>query len=40
MNGFDVILTLILTRLVLPFGVLLLLGEWIRRREAGYWFRS
>ena len=40
MYGFEVILTLILTRVVLPAGSLLLLGEWIRRREADYWFRS
>jgi hypothetical protein len=40
MYGIEVILTLILTRLVFPIGTLLLIGEWIRRREANYWFRS
>jgi hypothetical protein len=40
MNGFEVILTLVLTRIVLPAGFLLLLGEWVRRHEADYWFHS
>ena len=40
MNGTEVILTLILTRVVLPVVTLLLLGEWVRRREADYWFHS
>jgi hypothetical protein len=31
-------LTLILLiRLVLPFSILITLGEWIHRREANYW---
>ena len=33
MNAFETIFTLFLFRLVLPFGALLLLGEWIRSRE-------
>ena len=40
MNGTEVILTLVLTRAVMPAFVLLLIGEWSRRREANYWFRS
>lgn len=39
MNGFEIFLILLLTRLVLPFGVLLLVGEWIRKREIHYWLR-
>lgn len=31
MNAFETIFILVLFRLVLPFGALLLLGEWIRR---------
>ena len=27
-----------LIRIILPFIVLITLGEWIRRREADYWF--
>lgn len=30
---------ILLIRVVLPFSVLIMLGEWIRRREANYWFR-
>jgi len=39
MNGFDVILILLVTRVALPFGVLLFLGELVRRRDADYWVR-
>jgi hypothetical protein len=31
MNAFEILFTLTLLRLVLPFGVLLLIGEWVRR---------
>lgn len=40
MNGIEVMLTLFITRVVLPFGILLLIGEWIHRRETNYWLRS
>ncbi|MEW6402195.1 MAG: hypothetical protein AB1649_10375 [Chloroflexota bacterium] len=40
MNGTEVILTLVLTRIVVPVLVLLLIGEWSRRHEANYWSRS
>ena len=33
MNAFEILLTLTLLRLVLPFGVLLLIGEWVRRKQ-------
>ena len=39
MNGFEVFTTLLLTRLIIPFGMLLFIGEWLRRREAKYWLR-
>ncbi len=26
-----------LIRVVIPFGFLMILGEWVRRREANYW---
>ncbi len=29
-----------LIRIILPFMVLIAFGEWIRRREANYWFHS
>lgn len=40
MIGTEVILTLVLTRLVVPVCILLLIGEWSRRRDANYWSRS
>jgi hypothetical protein len=40
MIGAEVILTLVLTRVVVPVCILLLVGEWYRRREANYWSRS
>jgi len=30
---------LLLVRLIVPFGILIAFGEWVRRREANYWFR-
>lgn len=30
---------LLLIRVIVPVGVLIALGEWIRRREAKYWLR-
>ena len=38
MNGFELILILIAARLVLPLGLVLLLGEWLHRREAKHKF--
>lgn len=37
MNGLEVFLVLLITRLILPAGLLLLIGEWVRRRETRYW---
>ena len=31
---------IVLIRILLPLGLLLGLGEWVRRREANYWLRS
>jgi hypothetical protein len=28
-----------LVRLILPFSLLVALGEWVHRREANYWLR-
>jgi hypothetical protein len=30
---------ILLVRIILPFSLLLGLGEWVRRREANYWLR-
>jgi len=37
MNAPIVVLILTLLRLVIPFGLILFLGELIRRRDANYW---
>lgn len=29
-----------LVRVIVPFGLLITLGEWMRRREIKYWFRT
>lgn len=34
------ITVIFLLRVVIPFGILLSVGEWIRRREANYWSRN
>jgi hypothetical protein len=28
---------ILLIRIILPFSLLIALGEWVRRREANYW---
>ena len=28
----------ILVRVLIPFGLLIAIGEWVRRREIRYWF--
>lgn len=40
MIGIEVILTLIVTRIVLPVCLMFWLGELAQRREARTWFRS
>jgi len=37
MNATEFVLLLTILRLVIPFGLILLLGELIRRRDASYW---
>lgn len=29
-----------LVRVLIPFGLLIAIGEWVRRREIRYWFRD
>jgi hypothetical protein len=33
------LVVLFVARLVIPFTVLITLGEWVRRREIKYWFQ-
>jgi hypothetical protein len=30
----------ILFRVLIPFGLLIAIGEWVRRREIKYWFHN
>ncbi len=34
-----VLAILLLVRVILPLSMLIALGEWMRRREANYWFQ-
>ena len=36
----EFVLLLTILRLVLPFGLILLVGEFMRRHEANYWTQS
>jgi hypothetical protein len=38
MNTIAVALILLI-RVVIPFAILIALGEWVRRREPNYWLR-
>jgi len=40
MIGLDVFLVLLIARLILPACLLLFLGEWMRRRDAGYYWAT
>lgn len=40
MNATEVLLTLIFIRLILPFGLLLMFGEWMHRRERAHLYRK
>jgi hypothetical protein len=40
MKAAEFVLLLTILRLVIPFGLILVLGELVRRREANYWFKS
>ncbi len=39
MNATELMLILIFARLIIPFGLLLLIGEWMRRRERAHYYR-
>ena len=40
MNATEYVLFLSLIRLIIPFGLILLIGEWMRKREANSWMKS
>lgn len=39
MKAAEFVLLLTILRLVIPFGLILVIGELVRRREANYWFK-
>lgn len=39
MNGYEFFILYAAARVVIPFGVLLLIGEWLRRKETNYWLK-
>ena len=39
MNATEFVLLLTIIRLIIPFGLILVLGELIRRRDAKYWLK-
>jgi hypothetical protein len=39
MNAFEILFGLVLVRLVLPGGLLLLIGDWIQRRQRAGFYR-
>jgi len=39
MNGSEIILVLFIARIIIPFGMLLALGEWVRHHDANYWLK-
>ena len=39
MNSSEIILMLFVIRLIIPFGLLMLIGEWLRRKESNYWLK-
>ncbi len=40
MNGSEIIFVLFVVRIIVPFGLLMLVGEAIRRHNANYWLKS
>lgn len=39
MNGSEIVILLFAIRIVVPFGLLMLVGEIIRRNESNYWLK-
>ena len=39
MNGSEIVLLLFVVRLIIPFGLLMLAGELLRRKESNYWLK-
>lgn len=39
MNGSEFFILYFAVRIAIPFGLLVLLGEWMHRKEANYWLK-
>jgi hypothetical protein len=39
MNGSEIVTLLFAIRIVIPVGLLLLVGEFVRRNESNYWLK-
>lgn len=39
MNASEIVLLLFIVRLIIPFGSLMLVGEWLHRKESIYWLK-
>ena len=39
MNGSEIFILYFAARVIIPFGMLLLLGELLRRKESHYWLK-
>lgn len=39
MNGSEIIFLLFVIRLIAPFGLLILIGEWRHQKESNYWLK-
>ena len=39
MNGFEFFILYFVIRIVIPFGMMLLIGELLRRKETNYWLK-
>ena len=37
MIGFEVVAFMLFVRILIPFGLIMLIGEWVRQHEAKYW---
>jgi hypothetical protein len=40
MVGLEVVIILLFVRIILPIGLIMLVGEWVHRREAEYWLNK
>ena len=39
MNGSEIILLLFVVRIIIPFGILMAVGECLHRKESNYWLK-